>query len=186
MLFSEDTLMTLCHYHRGVPCRRAHIFAPGVLSILACTCLSAPLLAARIPQAHASRVEDSRALASFVGTWQASYGGKVFAILVLREDHGTIAGTLNNFDLALDPKGNLADGTHADSGDSPLFNLQLEDGALYFIAVQKDAYHPSTSWKFVPRNAREADLTPLFDNDPQTPAMTSVKPIRMTRELSRR
>lgn len=178
--------MTFPRSRRAIPRGRSVFLALGGVSFLACMWLSAPLFPAPARQTRASRGGKSAELAPFLGTWKARYGGKVFAILVLKEDRGALAGTLNNFDLAVDKNGNLTDGTHADSGNSPLFNVRLDAGALYFIAVQKDAYHPSTSWKLVPRNAREAELTPLLDNDPETPATASVRPIRMRRELSRR
>src|SRR5580658_2473585 len=50
-------------------------------------------------------------LKAFVGTWKASFHGEVFAILVLREERGSLAGTLNNFDITVDKEGNLSEGT---------------------------------------------------------------------------
>jgi len=121
-------------------------------------------------------------LKPFLGTWKASYGGKVFAILVLKEDRGDIAGNLNNFDIGRDKDGNLDDDTHIDVGDGPILNVHLRSGALYFFAIQKDQYSPSTEWKFAPKNAQEGELTQLLDGQPYSPNGSIPKPILMLRE----
>ena len=125
-------------------------------------------------------------LKPFLGTWKASFGGKVFAILVFGEDRdGDLAGSLNNFDIGRDKNGNLDDDTHIDVGDSPIFNVQLRDGYVYFLAVQKDQYSPSTEWRFIPKNAREGELMQIVDGKPYSPNGSVPKPILMLREHSR-
>jgi hypothetical protein len=121
-------------------------------------------------------------LKSFVGTWKASFNGEVFAVLVLRNERGSLAGTLNNFDISVDKDGNLSDGTHKDSGDAPLLNARFKSGALEFVVMQKDQYAPSTQWKFAPKSADEGELTPLLDHQVNAPKDMVVKPIRMVRE----
>ena len=117
-----------------------------------------------------------------VGTWKASFQGEVFAVLVLKETKGELTGTLNNFDLVFDRDGNLAEGTHKDQGEAPLLNVRVKDGAVYFVVLQKDQYYPSTEWKFVPKNADEAALTPMLDNQPYSSNGVLAKPIRMLRD----
>ncbi|MBZ5501996.1 MAG: hypothetical protein LAN59_07075 [Acidobacteriia bacterium] len=126
--------------------------------------------------------EKAPDLKSFTGTWKASFQGEVFAILILKEKGGDLTGTLNNFDISLDKEGNLAPGTHKDQGDAPLLNVRFKSGALYFVAIQKDQYNPSTEWKFVPTSAQEAELTQLIDNQPYATNGVPAKPIRMLRE----
>ncbi len=128
--------------------------------------------------------EGALDLKAFVGTWTASYHGEVFAILVLRQDRGSLAGTLNNFDINVDKDGKLTDGTHKDSGDAPLLNVRFKAGALFFVVMQKDQYAPSTEWKFAPKSAREGELTPSLDYQLNIPPDTVVKPIPMFREHS--
>ncbi len=127
-------------------------------------------------------MERTPDLKLFTGTWKASFQGEVFAILILKEQGGAITGTLNNFDVSLDKEGNLAPGTHKDEGDAPLLNVRFRSGALYFVAIQKDQYNPSTEWKFVPTSAQEAELTQMLDNQPYTTNGVPAKPIRMLRE----
>jgi len=124
-------------------------------------------------------------LKPFLGTWKASFGEQVFAILALREDRGDLAGTLNNFDIGRDKDGNLDDDTHIDVGNSPIFNVQMRDGYVYFLAVQKDQYSPSTEWRFIPKNAREGELTQLVDGKPYSPNGSIPKPILMLRDHSK-
>jgi hypothetical protein len=121
-------------------------------------------------------------LKAFVGTWKATFHGEVFAVLVLREEHGSLAGTLNNFDLSLDKEGNLSDGTHKDSGDAPLLNARFKSSALEFVVMQKDQYAPSTQWRFVPKSADTGELTPLLEHQVNAPKDMVVKPIPMFRE----
>jgi hypothetical protein len=121
-------------------------------------------------------------LKTFIGTWKASFHGEVFAVLVLRVERGSLAGTLNNFDVSVDKDGNLSDGTHKDSGDAPLLNTRLKSGALEFVVMQKDQYAPSTEWKFIPKSADDGELTPLLEHQLNAPKDMVVKPIRMVRE----
>lgn len=147
--------------------------------------LAGPIVA-QTSQRPADAAKDSATpdLKAFVGTWKASLNGKVFAVLVLREERGTLAGTLNNFDISVDKDGNLTDGTHADSGEAPLLNARFKSGALDFVVMQKDQYAPSTEWKFVPKSAEEGELTPLLEHQLNAPKDMVVKPIRMVRERS--
>jgi hypothetical protein len=119
---------------------------------------------------------------TFVGTWKATFNGEVFAVLVLREERGALAGTLNNFDISVDQDGNLKEGTHKDSGDAPLLNTRFKSMALEFVVMQKDQYAPSTEWKFIPKSADEGELTPLLDHQVNAPKDMVVKPIRMVRD----
>jgi hypothetical protein len=121
-------------------------------------------------------------LKGFVGTWKASLNGEVFAVLVLREERGTLAGTLNNFDITVDKDGNLTDGTHKDSGEAPLLNARFKSGALDFVVMQKDQYAPSTEWRFLPKSANEGELMPMVEHQVNAPKDMVVKPIRMVRE----
>jgi hypothetical protein len=121
-------------------------------------------------------------LDTFVGTWKASFNGEVFAVLVLRKERGSLAGTLNNFDISVDQDGNLSDGTHKNSGDAPLLNAHFKSGALEFVVMQKDQYAPSTQWKFAPKSADAGELTPLLEHQVNAPKDMVVKAIRMVRE----
>jgi hypothetical protein len=119
---------------------------------------------------------------AFVGTWKASYKGEIFAILILKQERGTLSGTLNNFDLNVDREGNLIDGTHKDDGDAPLLNVHFQSGALYFVVLEKDQYRSGMNWKFVPLNAQQGELSPVLDHQEDAPKDLVVKPIRMARE----
>jgi len=121
-------------------------------------------------------------LKAFVGTWKASYKGEILATLVLKQEHGSLSGTLNNFDLSVDKDGNLIDGTHKDDGDAPLLNVHFKSGALYFIVLEKDQYREGMNWKFVPLNAQQGELSPVLELQADVPKNLVIKPIRMTRE----
>ncbi|MGA9883052.1 MAG: hypothetical protein WBQ34_04950 [Candidatus Acidiferrales bacterium] len=139
-----------------------------------------PSVFARIHNsAHADEQPDLRA---YVGTWKATFQGKDFAILVLREDnHGSLEGSLNNFEIAVDKQGNLADGTHIDIGVSPLISPRFKNGALIFTVAQKDAYAQTTDWSFVVKNKREGELTENLENQLEAPMSMIVNPIPMHR-----
>jgi hypothetical protein len=163
-------------------------FASRSASFLAVLCLIAfaPSFSAGQGGTAQQTKEAKPDLKPFLGTWKASFGGKVFAILVLKQDErGEIAGTLNNFDIGRDKNGNLDDDTHIDVGDGPILNIHLRSGALYFVAIQKDQYAPSTEWKFVPKNASEGELTQMLDGQPYSPNGSVPKPIVMLREHSK-
>jgi hypothetical protein len=119
---------------------------------------------------------------AFVGTWKASFHGEVFAVLVLEEHRGELEGTMNNFDIGVDRDGNLTDDTHKNTGEAPLFNVQLRSGALYFLVPEKDAYSQPTEWKFVPKTAEEGELIVQRDDALNAPPGLVIKPIRMVRE----
>jgi len=121
-------------------------------------------------------------LKAFVGTWKARYKGDIFATLVLKQERGTLGGTLNNFDLSVDKEGNLIDGTHKDDGDAPLLNVHFKSGALYFIVLEKDQYREGMNWKFVPLDAQQGELTPLLALQEDVPKNLVIKPIRLVRE----
>ncbi|MGD0957329.1 MAG: hypothetical protein ABR953_10955 [Candidatus Acidiferrales bacterium] len=152
------------------------------LLLIAFACLGASVYPAFAGQSGQQTKETQPDLKLFLGTWKASFKGEVFAILVVREDRGSIAGTLNNFDIGRDKDGNLDDDTHKDFGDGPLLNVRVKSGALYFVAIQKDQYAPSTEWKFLPKNAQEGELTQLIDGQPYSPNGSVPKPILMLRE----
>jgi hypothetical protein len=157
-------------------------------NLIACSLLLAAIPAAAFSaspaqtspeQAKESATPD---LKTFVGTWKASLNGEVFAVLVLREERGTLAGTLNNFDIVLDKDGNLGDGTHKNSGEAPLLNARFKSGALEFVVMQKDQYAPSTEWRFQPKSADEGELLPVLDHSQTAAKGQLAKPIRMVRE----
>ncbi len=134
---------------------------------------------APVPQTKEAKPD----LKPFLGTWKGSFGEKVFAVLVVKQDErGDIAGTLNNFDIGRDKSGNLDDDTHIDVGDGPILNVHVRSGALYFVAIQKDQYAPSTEWKFVPKTASEGELTQMLDGQPYSPNGSIPKPILMLRD----
>ena len=145
---------------------------------------AAPVMARanQSPPATVAKVSATPDLKTFVGTWKATLNGEVFAVLVLREERGSLAGTLNNFDIVLDRDGNLADGTHRDSGEAPLLNAHFKSGALDFVVMQKDQYAPSTEWSFQPKSADEGELLPVLDHSMTAPKGQIAKPIRMVRE----
>jgi len=120
-------------------------------------------------------------LKAFVGTWNGTFKGDLFATLVLKQERGSLAGTLNNFDINVDRDGNLTEGTHKDDGDAPLLNIHFKSGALYFTVLEKDQYRDGMIWKFVPLNAREGELTPVLDHQEDLPANLIVKSIHMLR-----
>jgi hypothetical protein len=143
---------------------------------------ASPIHAGQTPQQSKEAAAD---LKPFLGTWKASFNGKVFAILVIKEDRGDLAGTLNNFDIGRDKDGNLDDDTHIDFGDGPILNVHIKSGALYFVAIQKDQYSPSTEWRFVPKNAQQGELTQMLDGQPYSPNGSVPKPILMIRDHSK-
>ncbi len=152
----------------------------SVSAVFACS------LASHAAQNSSASAKDATPnLKTFVGTWKATYNGEVFAILVLREERGGLAGTLNNFDISMDKDGNLNEGTHKDSGEAPLLNARFKSGALVFVVMQKDQYAPSTEWKFIPKSADEGELTPLLDHQLNAPKDMLVKPIRMVRDRAK-
>lgn len=125
-------------------------------------------------------------LRAYVGTWKARFQGKAFAILVLRENRGSLEGTLNNFEIAVDKQGNLIDGTHIDIGVAPVISPRFKNGALIFTVAQKDAYAQTTDWSFVVKSKTEGELTEILDNQIELPANMVIKPIPMHRERSKR
>lgn len=122
----------------------------------------------------------------FVGTWTATHKGDVFATLILKEERGSLGGTLNNFDINVDKDGNLIDGTHKDEGDAPLLSVHFKSGTLYFTVLEKDQYRDGMTWKFAPLNAREGELTLVLEHQEDVPKDYVVKPIHMFRQESRR
>jgi hypothetical protein len=174
---------------RSLNRRRAPHSRPASLAWITCVVilavaeLFAGSSAVRAAQSGADAAKDSTPdLKTFVGTWKATFNREVFAVLVLREEYGTLAGTLNNFDISVDKDGNLNDGTHKDSGEAPLLNTRFKSGALVFVVMQKDQYAPSTEWKFIPKSADEGELIPLLDHQVNAPKDMVVKPIRMVRD----
>ena len=154
-----------------------------LLVVLVISTATLSVYAARGGQTSSNSAKDETPdLKNFLGTWTATYHGEVFAVLVLREYRGGLAGTLNNFDLSVDKDGNLSDGTHKDQGDAPLLNVHFKDRALLFVVMQKDQYAPSTEWKFVSKSDGEGELTPVVDYQIGGPKDVVVKPIRMIRE----
>lgn len=169
-----------------VAMKRRLAWIPAGLWLLATAIMAPPIVARPAQDAPAPIAKDSATpdLKAFAGTWKARLHGEVFAVLVLREERGTLAGALNNFDISVDKDGNLTDGTHQDSGDAPLLNARFKSGALVFVVMQKDQYAPSTEWKFIPKSADEGELTPMLDHQMNAPKDMVVKPIRMVRERS--
>lgn len=163
--------------------RAATILLACSLAIALAAILAAPCARAR-QQSDSSRVATPD-LRAYVGTWKASFHGKVFAILVLRENHGSLEGTLNNFEIAVDKQGNLTDGTHIDIGVSPLISPRFTNGALIFTVAQKDAYSQTTDWSFVLINRHKGELTENLDNQLEAPTSMVVKPIPMFRASRR-
>jgi len=157
----------------------------GLAALLMGAAAMSPDAASRSQTLSTSAKEETPDLKAFVGTWTAVYQGEVFAVLVLREYRGGLAGTLNNFDIAVDKDGNLREGTHKDQGDAPLLNARFKDGALLFVVMQKDQYAPSTEWRFVPKSAGEGELTPLLERQFNAPKDMVAKPIRMIRQHSK-
>ncbi|HEX4002406.1 MAG TPA: hypothetical protein VHX36_07130 [Candidatus Acidoferrales bacterium] len=164
----------------------SRIAARGVLAsaLIAFACLAG--VAASAVSAQDATPQPAREtqtdLKPFLGTWKASIDGRVFAILILKDDRGSLDGDLNNFDLAHDKEGNLTGDTHVDAGDGPILNVHLRSGVLYFTAIQKDQYSPSTDWKFVPKDAKEGELTQLLDGKPYAENGSVPKPIQMLRD----
>jgi hypothetical protein len=160
---------------------RASVTLLGGSLLLAAAYLAVSSFPVCAGQTGTQAAETQPSLKAFVGTWRGSFQGEIFAILILKKQDGTLKGTLNDFDLAFDKDGNLADGTHIDFGDAPLLNVHFKSGALFFTAIEKDQYRPPTEWKFVPLNPKEGELTPLLDNQLDKPKDMVVKPIRMVR-----
>ncbi|HXJ16296.1 MAG TPA: hypothetical protein VNM68_03765 [Candidatus Polarisedimenticolia bacterium] len=173
--------MTAASRSRGTIPSRAMRLLFGNFLLVAFVCLAAFPVSASAGQDSRQSKKSSPDLESFVGTWKASFNGEVFATLTLKKKGGQLTGTLNNFDVSFDKEGNLADGTHRDLGDAPLLNPHFQSGALFFVVMEKDAYHPSTTWKFVPRSTEEGELTLLLDNQPEAPQDRAIRPIRMYR-----
>jgi hypothetical protein len=136
-------------------------------------------------QRKAQAEENQPNLKTFVGTWNATYNGEIFATLILKEERSTLSGTLNNFDINVDKEGNLIDGTHKNDGDAPLLNVRFKSGALIFTVLEKDQYRDGITWKFVPLNAREGELTPLLEHQEDAPKESVIKPIHMLRGQSK-
>ena len=158
--------------------RRIRSLASGVR----CLALASFILVAALPLIAGQSRDSSPDLKPFLGTWTASVNGNVFGILTLKVEKGEIAGTMNNFDISVDKDGNLTDSTHKDTGESPLFNPRVKDGALSFLVVEKDAYSQPAKWKFVPKSADEAELDVVLDDQINAPPDLVIKPIRMVRQ----
>jgi len=155
------------------------------LSIAGLFLLIFSAIAPALRSAQQSKSSAQPELRAYVGTWKASFRGKVFAILVLREDsRGALEGTLNNFEIAVDKHGDLIDGTHIDLGIAPIISPRFKNGALIFTVAQKDAYAQTTDWSFAVKNKREGELIENLDNQIELPASTVIKPIPMFREPS--
>jgi hypothetical protein len=148
--------------------------------LLSISCFAVP--GAALPNQGSPSRENTPGLKPFVGTWKASFHGEVFAILVLREHKGALEGTMNNFDISVDKDGNLTDDTHKNTGEAPLFNVQLKPDGLYFLVPEKDAYSQPTEWKFVPKSADKGELIVRLDDALNAPPNFVIKPIPMFRE----
>ena len=168
---------------RSTPRRNAARLVARALGLLLFAIVVAPVAGAR-QQSNPSAASTAN-LRGYVGTWKAGFRGKVFAILVLRERRGSLEGTLNNFEIAVDKQGNLADGTHIDIGVSPLISPRFKNGALIFTVAQKDAYAQTTDWSFVVKNGHDGELTENLDNQLETPMSIVIKPIPMYRASKR-
>jgi len=161
----------------------ALLLGGSLFLVLAGVAASSPSALAGQSETAQQTKEAKPDLKPFLGTWKGSFGGRVFAILVVKEDErGEIAGDLNNFDIGRDKNGNLDDDTHIDVGDGPLLNVHIRSGALYFVAIQKDQYAPSTEWKFVPKSSSEGELTQMLDGQPYSPNGSVPKPILMLKD----
>jgi hypothetical protein len=176
MRFADRSCLPTLRRRNTVTCACA-ILAVGWFAVLPHTSLAG--------QGANQPDEKQPDLKTFVGTWNASYKGDVFATLILREERGTLSGTLNNFDINVDKEGDLIDGTHKNDGDAPLLNVHFKSGALYFIVLEKDQYRDGMNWKFVPLNAREGELTPVLEHQEDVPKDLVIKPIHMVREQSK-
>ena len=168
------------------PSRRSTTLACGCATLLALVSASALPRASFARQGLNQSGEKRPEPKAFVGTWTATYNGDVFATLVLREERSTLSGTLNNFDINVDKDGDLIDGTHKDDGDAPLLNVHFKSGALYFTVFEKDQYRDGVTWRFLPLNAREGELTPVLEHQEDVPKDYVVRPIHMVREVPRR
>ncbi|HVB85881.1 MAG TPA: hypothetical protein VNK23_04345 [Candidatus Dormibacteraeota bacterium] len=175
--------MNLIRSRRGASPAQRILVRAGAFAIALAAIFAAIPASAR--QQNSSSATSTPELRAYVGTWKASFQGKVFAILVLREKHGSLEGTLNNFAIAVDKQGNLADGTHIDIGVSQLISPRFKNGALIFTVAQKDAYSQTTDWSFVVKNSREGELTENLDTQLEAPMSMVVKPIPMHRASTR-
>jgi hypothetical protein len=167
---------------RALLARSTSVRAAAFVFALAAVFAALPASAHRQGNVSATSAPDLRA---YIGTWKASFQGKVFAILVLREKRGSLEGTLNNFAIAVDKQGNLADGTYIDIGVSPLISPRFKNGALIFTVAQKDAYSQTSDWSFVVKSGHEGELTENLDTQLEAPTSMVVKPIRMYRASTR-
>jgi hypothetical protein len=165
------------------PIRARQILGRRAILEISFLCFAAFVAAAAaLPNQGGASKESAPDLRAFVGTWKASFHGDVFAVLVLREHKGELEGTMNNFDISVDQDGDLTDDTHKNTGEAPLFNVQLRSGALYFLVPEKDAYSQPTEWKFVPKTADDGELIVQRDDALNAPPGLVIKPIRMVRE----
>jgi len=176
--------MNIRHHPSGDFSLRAATALLGfALAVAAFAVLSAPSASAR--RQNDSSATKGPEMGAYVGTWKATFQGKVFAVLVLREKRGSLEGTLNNFEIAVDRQGNLIEGTHIDIGVSPLISPRFKNGVLIFTVAQKDAYSQTTDWSFVVKDSREGELTENLDNQLETPMSVVIKPIQMYRASKR-
>ena len=159
-----------------------HLSGALAICLMCLAAIASPVLAGQTAKPADEAQPD---LKVFVGTWKAMFHGETLAILILREQNGHLSGTLNNFDVVFDKDGNLADDSHANSGDAPLLNVRFKSGALYFFVFEKDQYRPGMNWKFLPVSATEGELTPVLDHQEDSAPGTTAKPIRMLRDRAK-
>lgn len=157
--------------------------------LLAAAFLAVSAFAGAAAQGNRQSLDKSADLKPFVGTWEATFHGHVFAILKLKEEHGDLVGTMNNFDVRFDAQGNLTDGTYAivdltntAPADLPLISPHWKSGALIFLVSQKDSYAQPIMWKFAVKNSKEGELTELPNGQLYAPSSGAIKPIRMIRD----
>lgn len=124
---------------------------------------------------QASPPDKTAEFQKFVGTWQATFKGKVFQTIKLEKNQGKLTGSVSfHVDINVDPKsGELTDVVIRDDGSDPITETELTDGAL--LITEQDV-----QFKMTVTGSDEADLQLVMPADAEE-TIPSAKPWKLKR-----
>jgi hypothetical protein len=106
-----------------------------LLGLLA-RCLVASELSVQLSQ-HQNNETGPHA---FVGTWNATFKGKIFATIKLEERQGKLVGTVRGATIQLDSNGKLTSAHAIDSNEpSPILDAKFASGVLRISAKETNS-----------------------------------------------
>jgi len=108
----------------------------------------------------------------FAGTWEGGFNGSVFVVLKIHIN-GEITGSMSNFNLEVDEKGNVSSAEAID-GESPILKTRAQDDSLTF-EWNTDPKEAPLKFELKATGAQAAQLRLLDTGD------VKIKPFNMTK-----